>query len=203
MNFLSLNVNGLGKGEFKSKWVRNIILSNRIDFVGLQETKRKKWNDKMLKDIWGSHDFEAVFKEAAGQGGGMLCMWNKNLFTKTQTILRNDCILIKGRWTESNEEICIINIYGSQKPEERKDLWNFISAYLLNWKGKSIIFGDFNEVRSEKERRGSIFDKRSAEAFNDFIRNNRLEDLKIGGREFTWSNKSCSKLSKLDRFLIS
>ncbi|GJS70092.1 RNA-directed DNA polymerase, eukaryota, reverse transcriptase zinc-binding domain protein [Tanacetum coccineum] len=39
--------------------------------------------------------------------------------------------------------------------------------------------------------------------FNSFIDNSSLIDLPLGGHLFTWMNKAGTKLSKLDRFLIS
>nr|GEX29220.1 hypothetical protein [Tanacetum cinerariifolium] len=39
--------------------------------------------------------------------------------------------------------------------------------------------------------------------FNSFIENSNLIDLPLGGRLFSWMNKVGTKLSKLDRFLIS
>nr|GEW80029.1 probable purine permease 4 [Tanacetum cinerariifolium] len=45
--------------------------------------------------------------------------------------------------------------------------------------------------------------KKDADNFNSFIKNYGLIDLHLGGRLFTWMNKAGTKLSKLDRFLIS
>nr|GEY45491.1 RNA-directed DNA polymerase, eukaryota, reverse transcriptase zinc-binding domain protein [Tanacetum cinerariifolium] len=42
-----------------------------------------------------------------------------------------------------------------------------------------------------------------AAIFNDFIQESGVIDLPMGGRSFTWMNKVGSKMSKLDRFLIS
>lgn len=58
MNILSLNVNGLGKGDFKLDWVRNLVNSHNIDVVGLQEIKRKEFSDMSGRRLWGSNDFE-------------------------------------------------------------------------------------------------------------------------------------------------
>ncbi|GJZ29665.1 RNA-directed DNA polymerase, eukaryota, reverse transcriptase zinc-binding domain protein [Tanacetum coccineum] len=69
--------------------------------------------------------------------------------------------------------------------------------------GNIILFGDLNEVRYETKRIGSSFSRRDAENFNAFIHDASLIDLPMGGRRFTWMNKTGSKLSKLDRFLIS
>ncbi|GJW51508.1 RNA-directed DNA polymerase, eukaryota, reverse transcriptase zinc-binding domain protein [Tanacetum coccineum] len=65
------------------------------------------------------------------------------------------------------------------------------------------MFGDMNTVRKEQERVGSIFNNIEADYFNSFIDATGLVDLPIRGRCFTWMNKAGTKLSKLNRFLIS
>ncbi|GJR01901.1 hypothetical protein Tco_0524885 [Tanacetum coccineum] len=42
-----------------------------------------------------------------------------------------------------------------------------------------------------------------AEIFNSFIMNAGLDEVPLGGSAFTWCHKSASKISKLDRFLVS
>ncbi|GJQ95193.1 RNA-directed DNA polymerase, eukaryota, reverse transcriptase zinc-binding domain protein [Tanacetum coccineum] len=69
--------------------------------------------------------------------------------------------------------------------------------------GDVVIMGDFNEVRRQEERYGSLFNARGADIFNGFISNAGLEDVPLGGSSFTWCHKSASKMSKLDPFLIS
>ncbi|GKA75799.1 RNA-directed DNA polymerase, eukaryota [Tanacetum coccineum] len=71
------------------------------------------------------------------------------------------------------------------------------------WNGESIIMGDFNEVRSSEERRGSCFNPYSARYFDRFISNAGLVDVTLEGYAFTWAHPSASKMSKLDRFLVS
>ncbi|GJY47762.1 RNA-directed DNA polymerase, eukaryota [Tanacetum coccineum] len=70
-------------------------------------------------------------------------------------------------------------------------------------KNIEAIIGDFNEVRFEHERRGSLFNSHGANSFNNFITRTGLIDLPLEGYSFTWAHKSASKMSKLDRFLIS
>ncbi|GKF13040.1 RNA-directed DNA polymerase, eukaryota, reverse transcriptase zinc-binding domain protein [Tanacetum coccineum] len=63
--------------------------------------------------------------------------------------------------------------------------------------------GDFNEVRNKNERFGTIFNVHVANAFNSFISMTNLEEVLLGGCFFTWCHISASKMSKLDRFLMS
>nr|GEX59988.1 RNA-directed DNA polymerase, eukaryota [Tanacetum cinerariifolium] len=62
---------------------------------------------------------------------------------------------------------------------------------------------DFNEVRSREERRGSVFNPSGARILNHFIDSLGLVDVKFEGYSFTWSHPSATKMSKLDRFLMS
>nr|GEX74472.1 hypothetical protein [Tanacetum cinerariifolium] len=72
------------------------------------------------------------------------------------------------------------------------------------WKiGESIIMGDFNVVRVPEERMGSEFNINMAESFNNFIMENDLVDVSLGGYQFTWVNSLATKMSKIDMFLIS
>nr|GEU46331.1 putative RNA-directed DNA polymerase, eukaryota, reverse transcriptase zinc-binding domain protein [Tanacetum cinerariifolium] len=85
----------------------------------------------------------------------------------------------------------------------KKDLWDYFSVLLGRWNGETILMGDFNEVRSRDERRGSWFSASGARNFNHFISSLGIIDVKLEGASFTWSHPSATKMSKLDRFLIS
>ncbi|GJZ76255.1 RNA-directed DNA polymerase, eukaryota, reverse transcriptase zinc-binding domain protein [Tanacetum coccineum] len=65
------------------------------------------------------------------------------------------------------------------------------------------IEGDFNEVREAGERFRSSYNERQAGLFNNFISNASLIDVPLGGYKFTWTDKWGSKMSKIDRFLVS
>ncbi|KAJ9553154.1 hypothetical protein OSB04_017199 [Centaurea solstitialis] len=83
-------------------------------------------------------------------------------------------------------------------------LWENIQKVLEKEKDTDrIVCGDFNEVRAASERKGSSFDPLGARVFNNFIYATGLVDLRLGGRSFTWMSSDCSKLSKLDRFMVN
>ena len=152
MNILSLNINGLGKGEYKGNWIKNLITKHNLSIVGIQESKRRDISDMLARNIWGGSDFDFAFQGSLGKSGGIMTLWNKDKFQKSNCILRQDCLVVKGIWTETRKAMYIVNIYASQSREKRIELWSFLSALLCRWTGHTIIFGDFNEVREEKER---------------------------------------------------
>ncbi|GJS87453.1 RNA-directed DNA polymerase, eukaryota, reverse transcriptase zinc-binding domain protein [Tanacetum coccineum] len=97
----------------------------------------------------------------------------------------------------------MINIYGPQETSAKSSLWNRIAEFMHQHNGKFILFGDMNTVRHENERYGSLFSRNEADLLNSFIDSSGLIDLPIGGRYYTRMNKVGTKLSKLDRLLIS
>ncbi|GKG24520.1 RNA-directed DNA polymerase, eukaryota, reverse transcriptase zinc-binding domain protein, partial [Tanacetum coccineum] len=82
-------------------------------------------------------------------------------------------------------------------------LWSSLSNIISNWDGNLVVMGDFNEVRDASERFGSVLNERQTYIFNEFIANSSLIDISLGGYKFTWTDKWGSKMSMLDRFLIS
>nr|GEV38034.1 RNA-directed DNA polymerase, eukaryota [Tanacetum cinerariifolium] len=88
--------------------------------------------------------------------------------TKTNCISHMD---VKFMWGNSNYNY----VYSEA-------VWN-----LGRWNGETIILGDFNEVRSIDERRGSCFNPSSARVFDHFISTSGLVDVKLEGYAFTCS----------------
>ncbi|GJT93547.1 RNA-directed DNA polymerase, eukaryota [Tanacetum coccineum] len=82
-------------------------------------------------------------------------------------------------------------------------LWSYLESLITSWNGESLIMGDFNEVRCIEERWESVFNSHGANAFNSFISNSGLNDIQLEGFSFTWAHPSTTKMSKLDRFLMS
>ncbi|GJW19403.1 RNA-directed DNA polymerase, eukaryota, reverse transcriptase zinc-binding domain protein [Tanacetum coccineum] len=95
------------------------------------------------------------------------------------------------------------NVYGPHDTQEKVLLWNTLRTFIVNHAGKYLLFGDLNEVRNESERFGSLFSRPDVQCFNSFIDETNLVEVTMGGRRYTWMNKSGTKMSKLDRFLMS
>nr|GEV68876.1 hypothetical protein [Tanacetum cinerariifolium] len=100
-------------------------------------------------------------------------------------------------------KILFVAIYAPHAVQCKRILWDYVMTLIGRWKGETIIMGDFNEVRSKDERRGSIFNPSSSRHFDRFISLSGLVDVKLEGLAFTWSHPSRSKMSKLYHFLVS
>nr|KAJ0199611.1 hypothetical protein LSAT_V11C600310020 [Lactuca sativa] len=95
-----------------------------------------------------------------------------------------------------------VNVYGPQPEGEKVKVWEELSTIKRSRSATWIFMGDFNVVRCPEERINSEFCHRSANAFNNFIQDCELTNLKMGGQRFTYFRKVGAKLSKLDHFLV-
>nr|GEZ65843.1 RNA-directed DNA polymerase, eukaryota [Tanacetum cinerariifolium] len=141
--------------------------------------------------------------EAVGNSGGILCVWEANVFKKDYATISDNFVAIYGTWLPINSKILFMVIYAPHQACCKRALWEYVSNLIGRWNGETIILGDFNEVRSIDERRGSCFNPSSARVFDHFISSSGFVDVKLEGYAFTWSHPSGSKISKLDRFLVS
>ncbi|GJT56370.1 RNA-directed DNA polymerase, eukaryota [Tanacetum coccineum] len=87
--------------------------------------------------------------------------------------------LSEGTWAPNGKKLIIIFVYAPQELREKKMLWDYLILVLKSWNDDVIIMGDFNKVRTQDERHGSIFNAHGADAFNLFISSARLDDVLI------------------------
>ncbi|GKE45984.1 RNA-directed DNA polymerase, eukaryota [Tanacetum coccineum] len=156
-----------------------------------------------VKFMWGNSNYDYVYSEAVGISGGILCVWEASVFKKDYATIFDNFIAVYETWLPTNSKVLFVAIYAPQQLVCKRLLWDYVSSLIDRWNGEMIVLGDFNEVRVKDERRGSCFNVTSARVFDQFISGSGLVDVKMEGYAFTWSHPSGSKMSKLDRFLVS
>ncbi|GJX99336.1 RNA-directed DNA polymerase, eukaryota, partial [Tanacetum coccineum] len=199
---MGYDMQGLGH-KTKKEWVQELNTKHKINFLAIQETKLDCISHMDVKFIWGNSNYQFVSSDSMGSSGGILCVWEASIFRKDYATVSDNFIGIYGTWLPSNTKVLFVAVYAPQSTSLKRVLWEYISSLIAHWKGETIVMGDFNEVRSEEERLGSLFNKSSARSFNHFISSSGLVDVKMEGYSFTWSHPSATKMSKLDRFLVS
>ncbi|KAL6508840.1 hypothetical protein OROHE_021399 [Orobanche hederae] len=200
---LGIDVSGCLGNRDNRKWIRDLCVSNGVSFLGLQETKLTKLDLFMIRAIWGTKSFEFASSSARGRSGGLLCIWDPCMFAKSRSYSTDNYVVVEGSWLPLKSPLMFINVYPPQDGDLKIALWSRLFSIIGRWNGPCVVFGDFNVVRDEGERFGSVFNSLDATFFNDFIMEADLIDPPLRGFSFTWVHSSGSKMSKLDRFLIS
>ncbi|GKA99799.1 RNA-directed DNA polymerase, eukaryota, partial [Tanacetum coccineum] len=200
---MGYNMDGCLAQKAKKDWVRELCIKNKVNFVGLQETKMESIDLLSVRSCWGNLTFDYVHSDSVGNSGGILCMWDPNSFCKSSFTRSDYFVIIRGLWLKSGIELMIVVVYAPQEASEKRMLWDYLTHVSDQWDGEIVMMGDFNEVRYKSERFGSNFKAHDADIFNSFIHNAGLNEVHLGGSAFTWCHKSATKMSKLDRFLVS
>nr|GEZ07468.1 RNA-directed DNA polymerase, eukaryota [Tanacetum cinerariifolium] len=200
---MGYDMNGCLGSKAKKDWTKELVNKHRINFLSLQETKMEYVSVMEAKFLWGNSYFDFKVSEANGNSGGILCIWDSNMFLKEHHILPDNFVALYGTWVSTKSKLLIISIYAPQSRVEKRQLWNYVKSLISRFHGECILMGDFNEVRNPDERMGSIFNPQEAADFNDFISSTGLCEVQLEGYLFTWSHPSASKMSKLDRFLVT
>ncbi|GJS57997.1 RNA-directed DNA polymerase, eukaryota [Tanacetum coccineum] len=116
---------GLGS-KSKKEWVKELSNNNKLNFIAIQETKMEKVSHMDVKFMWGNSNYDYVFSEAAGNV----------IPSKTKlpcwSYLRPAATFFRD------------GSYGEK-----------ITHFVGRWNGGAILMGDYNEVRTNVERRGS------------------------------------------------
>nr|GFA58796.1 RNA-directed DNA polymerase, eukaryota [Tanacetum cinerariifolium] len=175
MNYLSLNIQGLGS-KAKKERIRDLNIKHKVNFLTLQETKMDSISSMDVKLLWGNYNFDHVFSEAVGNSGGILCTWDSNVFHKEQHIISDNFVALYGTWNPNKAKLLMISIYALQLATGKR---SYITSLITRWNGDCMVMGDFNEVRCTEDRMGSVFNVQRANEFNNFISNSRLVEVQL------------------------
>nr|GEZ94542.1 RNA-directed DNA polymerase, eukaryota [Tanacetum cinerariifolium] len=142
-----------------------------------RKQKWRAWGFCSVKTCGGNFAFDYVRSDSVGNSGGILCVWDPNSFRRSNTTISDYFIMIRGVWLKTSVNLLIVAVYTPYDLRDKRMLWDYLAHVINQWDG--------------------------ADVFNSFIANAGLEEVPLGGSSFTWCYKSATKMSKLDRFLIS
>nr|GFB01174.1 RNA-directed DNA polymerase, eukaryota [Tanacetum cinerariifolium] len=68
--------------------------------------------------------------EAVGNSGGILCVWEANIFKKDYATISDNFVAIYGTWLLSNSKILFVAIYAPQQASCKRVLWEYVSTLI-------------------------------------------------------------------------
>ncbi|XP_071717402.1 uncharacterized protein [Rutidosis leptorrhynchoides] len=181
---MSLNVRGFGVAD-KFGWVRGLCIRERPNIAVFQETKC------------------FVQKDAIGNSGGLLVVWDTNRFKVNSAVGGEFFISIRGIWDGFVHNTIVVNVYGPHNDRDKKKLWDSLDSLMDGIDKGWVVCGDFNEVQEHSDRLNCMFHESRARRFNELIVRNNLIEIPIVGRKFTRISDDGIKMSKLDRFRVT
>jgi hypothetical protein len=98
----------------------------------------------------------------------------------------------------------MVIVYGPVQHDKSRDFIAEMSRKCMMDTLPLVFGGDFNLIRDTPEKNSSNFNQALMDKFNMFIDLHQLQELKISGPKFTWTNKQPNPVMvTLDRILVS
>jgi hypothetical protein len=98
----------------------------------------------------------------------------------------------------------MVIVYGPVQHDKSRDFIAELSRKCMMATLPLVFGGDFNLIRDTPEKNSSNFNQALMDKFNMFIDLHQLQELKISGPKFTWTNKQPNPVMvTLDRILVS
>ncbi|XP_028085071.1 uncharacterized protein LOC114286171 [Camellia sinensis] len=160
---------------------------------GDAETKKSSINEEFVRLIWPGEKMEFMAVYSDGVVGGLLCIWNPDVFQMLDCYSNKNFIIL----SVLEEEWCGDSI-------RRRMVWDSLIRLNQVYDKPWCLGGDFNEIKCLSEKKGCSRRDRSVREFNELIDNLEVCDLPMMRRKFTWCNsQDGGKWSRIDRFLLS
>ncbi|XP_022040875.1 uncharacterized protein LOC110943434 [Helianthus annuus] len=190
-------------GGLKSGWIKDLKREHGVNFLAIQETKQSVVSRFDISKFWGKGSYGSESVDSTRLSGGLLCIWDDNLFNLSESSKERNYIFLRGSLVGCNSMLNILNVYTPQGIQAKTELWEALSVLVNSKDGMWVVGGDFNAVRSREERRNCSFKPACANNFNTFIFDSVLLEYNMRGCAFTWRSYNGKKKSKIDRFLVN
>ena len=129
MKIISINSRGLGSVG-KRNWIRNVVIKEKPDFIGIQETKTKSWEVSQIGKMWGGDDMDYAEVGANGNSGEIISIWDKKKFNCEFVISESDFLAVIGSWVGAGGLIGFVNVYRPNSSIERRTTWDKLLSLL-------------------------------------------------------------------------
>ena len=163
----------------KRRAVRNLVQRHKPFLLFIQETKLNYFDYIIVKAPGGLVLTKGIGVEANGSAGGLITLWDEEMFTVKECISNERCIIVSGVLIKSSKEVIFCNMYESNHEDGRVELWNFILNAQASLPGIWVLGGDFNIVLDCSERIGCSMNARSMRNFRSFIYSVMVIDIAL------------------------
>ncbi|XP_028113488.1 uncharacterized protein LOC114311546 [Camellia sinensis] len=161
--------------------IEQVFCERKVDMVLLRETKRSTIDEKFVRSIWGIEQMDFMAVDSAEVAGGLLCIWNPEVFQLVDCCSNMNFIILSG--TLYNSFDCVIlNIYVPNDLGVRKVVWDSLVRLKLVYNKPWCLGGDFNEIKNISERKGCSRQDKGMKEFNELIDKLEVADLPMMGR---------------------
>jgi len=178
MKIGSWNIRGFG-ADNKKCMIKDIIRAERLDFIGLMETKHTEVTQWDLHKCWGQirSDYPHV---TAKNSEGLIATWRQDSFTLSNSFATSRWWCLTGTFQQIQIQCAVCILYAPNEHSERLKIWDQLRSMRATVGLPCRIMGDFNEIMEPKERRNAVGYTQGMRELQNLILDLELVDMDIG-----------------------
>lgn len=96
----------------------------------IQETKKEVINEFLVRSLWGQNICGWVYRESEGRSGGIISLWNPEVFSASSSWHMKGSVVVNGYWGSERIEFSIVNIYVPCQVSEKIELWDRLQGMI-------------------------------------------------------------------------
>jgi exonuclease III len=159
------NIRGMSK-KGSGPYVRDLLQDKKYDFVCVQETILKQFDEKCLRRFDPNRNFLWDWIPAVGKSGGVLSGFSVYRFDVGSRV-QGKYILKHCLWDRKMEvKWNVMNVYGAPHEKDKEDFLAEMAIMCSQNKEPYVIGGDFNLLRYSSEKNRSSQLSRHSSVFN-------------------------------------
>ena len=198
MRLGSWNVRGFG-ADNKKGMIKDCIWSEKLDLIGLVETKHAEVTQWDLIKCWGQIKSDFSHVAARNNSGGIIVTWKQESFDLKNSFATARWLCLVGIFHKIQLQCAICFVYAPNDPHERLNTWDQLRRMKSHVDVPCIIMGDFNEILEPKERRNVVGYTQGMRDLQNLLSDLQLVDMDIG-QNYTWFRKNAA--SRIDRVWV-
>ena len=187
MNCCLWNPRGIQAPGRKTSLI-DLFNKSHANLVGFMETKKETIADSYLKSIVGNRIFEWRTLPAIGTAGGIAVGVDLDFYDIISWDIKSFSVSVIVKLKNSNITVRVVTVYGSSYEEKKEAFISELHELFVDYHGHTLIGGDFNLVRFQKDKSNGVIDHKWSDKFNAWVKIWSLLEVKLSNRRFTWGN---------------
>ena len=148
---LCWNVRGLNSDK-KQDAIGEKIAESNCDIICLQETNKETFDLQFIKKICRPRIDAFEFLPSNGALGGVITIWKSHLFQGSLTFSNEFGISVEFTSNHTSTNWLLTNVYGPCTPSGKQQFTTWLKNIQMPNDFPWLLIGDFNLMRSSKNR---------------------------------------------------
>ena len=128
------------------KVIKNLIRTNKVDLVCLQETKVQEMNFDMVRSLGVGRFLDWIAMNAEGSAERILLFWDKRRMSRLETMAGSFSVSCLFKMVDDGFLWAFTGVYGPVEKYHKENFWEELGSIKGLWEEPWYVGGYFNAI---------------------------------------------------------